>query len=692
MYKIVLYSLLLFFLGCSSQTTQDQTQQVNSFRVLKSSPLSEPIAINQTISLSFSSPLQSESITNDSLYVVDKDNNIVGARKSVDGDLKKIEFLFYEYLKPSSTYTIIVTTDLKDEQDRALSKRYTQSFETADTEVDNLPFVVRTTKPANFEKYIDVTTDIVVDFSKYISTQASTNDEIYLKVLNQSTSEVISGTLSVFNNLLKFTPLSSLPFDTNISVELVKKPKDLYSNELDENLSWSFKTGLESHALKSEGFESLTSVDLGTTAIAMQTLQTCSAIDSYLVVATQNSLELLKIPKTVHAIKPTIYKEVTLTIPYTVKSMVIIKNKYIVVGTLKKGFYTYTFEDGAFKQIGHYLDEKSVYAFYVGQNGDNEEDILYSVSPNDGLDLFDINLTNGVLNHKLHKDNEVVGIALDVVDAIAFDNQQQERVRKIYIADYSGKLRVLDKDANLLVATDINGSVKKLAFSEDNYGKTGIYALSSSGKMQGLGFDGTIYSTVHQNFSGSPVDVTSYVTEMFAYLYYSNLDSGIVVSYGNSSSYKIKPTGTTLCSSMVVSSNMQTPFIVTLSQSGVVEVFNALHDKEGVQLNTTSPQNEETIRGSDSLTVVLGDYYIDTTTIDLNSIKILNSDNQAIEYTMSYQSENIVMGVELRLTPNQVLQEGEYTLVISGNISDMFGKKFNNGIDESIVFYVEGGE
>lgn len=97
------------------------------------------MSINQKISLEFSADLDISSVDDSSVYILDKNNDLVGLYIGVGNPDNKIILTPYEFLKPSSIYSIVVTTRVKDIQNRSLSQNYVYQFTTLSDTLDTTP-------------------------------------------------------------------------------------------------------------------------------------------------------------------------------------------------------------------------------------------------------------------------------------------------------------------------------------------------------------------------------------------------------------------------------------------------------------------------------------------------------------------------------------------------------------------------
>ncbi|MEA2099193.1 MAG: Ig-like domain-containing protein, partial [Campylobacterota bacterium] len=160
MLKIFILFLSIFLFFACSDSSDEKLVKTKFLSISKAPINNEPVSINQKISLEFSADLDISSVDDSSVYILDKNNDLVGLYIGVGNPDNKIILTPYEFLKPSSIYSIVVTTRVKDIQNRSLSQNYVYQFTTLSDTLDTTPLKIRAIKPDNGSSNILAQTNI----------------------------------------------------------------------------------------------------------------------------------------------------------------------------------------------------------------------------------------------------------------------------------------------------------------------------------------------------------------------------------------------------------------------------------------------------------------------------------------------------------------------------------------------------
>ncbi len=688
MFKSIFLLILVTFLtlACApSDSTSSSEDLLDVPLVVSKGPInSAPVPINQKIYLEFSEKLDVNTLSNATAYILDESNVSIGLYLSVDAS--KALFTPYEFLKPSSAYTIVVTTDVKDVLGRSLSQNYLHSFTTLADAVDNAPLAMRALKPEANVRDALVQTDILIDFNKNMSLEPQYSGGDYFLVKDAGGTP-LSGRIEIFNSLLKFIPSSTLPYNEKISVELIATVKDMYENNFSSPLSWSFTTKPEtSSPMVNQGFASLASLSLGKTSSVVRTIYN-DDYESKIAVASQDAIAIYSVRYSEtpgESIKPTFKRLHSYSLPSQINAMESFAQNYLLVGTMDNGLYSLKVANTGVSEVGNYVSAANVYGLSVGKNSANVTDRAYAVGPTLGLVIFDVDETSGSLTQAHSTGTGVVGLALDVVDAI-LHGVTGAIVRKVYVADYNGRVIVCDENGVKITHANLNASVKKLTFNEDAYGKTSLFAIGSSGKMQGVDFDGGVLSSSKRDLLGNVNDVASFVDSgsFISNLYFSNGVDGLVVASGAYVNSLVDTGGVVVSSDIVINDLVNNVFLVTLNADGNLRIFNALMDDRNPYLYTT-PVDGGTLSEGGEVRLNITDSYLDASTISSsNFLFVNNSDGSIVPCSLNLISTGYV------LKPDENLTRGDsYTLRIDGNVLDMLGNGLNAGADQNVSFTV----
>jgi hypothetical protein len=194
------------------------------------------VAVNTSISATFSEPVDASSISTSSFYL----SGGISGTVSYDPDTRTATFTPSGYLECDCTYTVTITTDVKDTADNYMYSDYTWSFTTASTSDLASPTVVSVSPP---DGAVNVATGTSVSalFSEPLDS-TSVNTSTF--ILKGSDGKVISGTVSYEedNNLARFTPEAPLSYSTLYTASLTTGIKDVAGNTLESSYTWSFTT------------------------------------------------------------------------------------------------------------------------------------------------------------------------------------------------------------------------------------------------------------------------------------------------------------------------------------------------------------------------------------------------------------------------------------------------------------------
>ncbi len=192
------------------------------------------VAINRTITATFSEEMQSSSLDTSTFTVSDGNGNISG---SVSYGDTTATFTPSGNLFSYTAYTARITTGVKDFGGNAMESLYTWSFMTTG-DVDFTAPTVSSTSPANGAAGVDVSSTITATFSEEMDASTITTDTF---TVNDGSS-YISGTVSYSDMTAAFTPSGNLPAYTTITARITAGVRDLVGNALTSDYAWSFTT------------------------------------------------------------------------------------------------------------------------------------------------------------------------------------------------------------------------------------------------------------------------------------------------------------------------------------------------------------------------------------------------------------------------------------------------------------------
>lgn len=241
-----------------------------------------------------------------------------------------------------------------------------------------------------------------------------------------------------------------------------------------------------------------------------------------------------------------------------------------------------------------------------------------------------------------------------------------------------------------LSRTDLNSSVKML-----NKDDSRIFAVGSSGFVQGLGYDGSIYEFVKTELPPLPNSAASYIasniyqTDGGSYLYYSFGVDGIFVAQGDYVQSLIDTNSEVVATTIAKNTSVDQAFLVTLDQDGGLKILNGSKDMSGPYLWNTTPYNGEAIDADQNITLQFSDSYLDYQNISKGDLVFQDTNtSSAVSYNLTIEQDPS-LGYIYKIDPDSNLTSGHsYMITIDGNITDMIGNRFNNAEDYNLSFSV----
>ena len=190
------------------------------------------VAINSTITATFSEEVQSSTINTNTFTVSDGSGNISG---TVSYNDTTATFTASGNLSHSTTYTARISTGVRDLAENAMSSDYTWSFTTTG---DADPPTVSSTSPPNGGAGVAINRAITATFSEEM--QSSSIDTNTFTISDGS--DNISGSVSYNDMTATFTPSSNLSSYTPYTARITTGVKDFGGNAMASLYTWSFMT------------------------------------------------------------------------------------------------------------------------------------------------------------------------------------------------------------------------------------------------------------------------------------------------------------------------------------------------------------------------------------------------------------------------------------------------------------------
>jgi hypothetical protein len=199
------------------------------------------VAINSDITVTFSEPMDQATITTSTVTLAPTSapGSPVAASIAYNAATNTVTLNPTDDLANNTSYTITVTTGVKDVAGNALAATSSSTFTTI---ADTTPPTVTGTSPSSGATNVATSSLITVTFSE--SMDASTINLTTFTVKDNVTSTNIAGTVS-YNTSTKiatFTPGAALTANRSYTVTVTTGAKDVAGNALAVNASFSFTT------------------------------------------------------------------------------------------------------------------------------------------------------------------------------------------------------------------------------------------------------------------------------------------------------------------------------------------------------------------------------------------------------------------------------------------------------------------
>ena len=467
------FSILVSFLiiGCSDDVAVFSSSKPLS---ITKAPADDIVSIFQTISLEFSDDLDASTITDSSAYIMDISGNHVGLHLDIGSPANKVVFTPYQYFKPSSAYTLVITTAIKNTAGESLSTDYVYIFTTQADSVDTSTITLVDINP--HLATADISTEISLEFNKFISPEAQYNGP---DLLSMTCSEsAISGDIEFFNSVVRFKPTVALPAGANCTINLVGIITDMYGNIYTGPSSWNFTT--DATEIGDGGYNLLpdSSIDVGTAGYLLCYYPLGGGDQDMIAVAKDGGIDFYYLNAGTFEKQP-----FSLSIASAVTEMVFVDgpnlNDAMLISTMNDGIYKVQ-TNGTNSTVSRYLENESgIYGIAYGKDGSGVVDRIYAVGPQMGMKIFTVD-GNGDMTF-----DKTVSINGEPLKVVGYTYSLAALIRKTYVSDYTNGVRVFDENGTFESLVDVNGTIKHIASSNDTIADN-IYAINTIGNIYAI--------------------------------------------------------------------------------------------------------------------------------------------------------------------------------------------------------------
>jgi hypothetical protein len=196
------------------------------------------IAVGTNVSVIFSEPMQPATITTTNITLTPTGGGAaIAGTMTYDAGTNTATFNPTNDLENNKSYTITVTTGVKDVAGNALASQSTSTFT---TELDTTAPTVTGTSPANNATGVTVGSAVTVTFSEQMDATTLTGTTFTLKTTAGNIA--VAGTVSPLGNVVTFTPTGALTANTNYTATVTTGAKDVAGNTLLGDFTFKFTT------------------------------------------------------------------------------------------------------------------------------------------------------------------------------------------------------------------------------------------------------------------------------------------------------------------------------------------------------------------------------------------------------------------------------------------------------------------
>ena len=203
----------LVIIGCNQTEKSESTSIDNAFSIHLAIAANTPVPVNSRLILDVSAFLDPATVNDNTVYLQKLDQTHHPVNITLLG--KQIIIQPKIYLKPETTYEIIITTDLYDIDGNNLSQENVISF-TSDVAIDTTSPTLLKTLPLNYSSTMEIYGIIYYQLSEPLSPLYDSN----LVTLYDDNNTSISGVTTVRGSLVSFHPDNNLTAGVNYRVEL----------------------------------------------------------------------------------------------------------------------------------------------------------------------------------------------------------------------------------------------------------------------------------------------------------------------------------------------------------------------------------------------------------------------------------------------------------------------------------------
>ncbi len=508
MLKIILpFFIAMIITACSENGVNDSSN--TEFMSIARAPAVKGINITQVLAIVFSSEINTNSLlkqTNNGIfaptlvsvdnefypiYLRDSNGSVVPVNISQDTtEPNKLIVTPWRYFVADITYTLVVTTALKDVYGKSLIENYEFSFTPVTDGSNTRSFNVVDANPRlNAQSGIEAKSDISYEFDGKVAYSNVSSPWFIVTDLNNSLVPVVVGTYEYINQKVIFRPTASLIYGHTYDVNFTANSKtDMYGNELNISSALDRNFTVDTNTSKSYIISKQGAVNIGYEGTMVRYFTNvyddanASNRVQYAAVARSDGIDFYSIDiNTSSAIDSTLTKKASLTLEVnsTITDMKYVddnNSQKLLISTLKDGLFIVNTNDNKKLNITKLLEgEKDIYGVGYGKDSNGLMDAIYAVGPTMGLKTFRVNQDGNI---STDKNISISGEPLKVVGA------GQGTGAYIYVTDYKNGVQVYNKNGDFNTTVIVPGNVKYLLYTTNNYGQ--VLVTNSIGNIYSI--------------------------------------------------------------------------------------------------------------------------------------------------------------------------------------------------------------
>jgi hypothetical protein len=194
------------------------------------------VALNSSIAVRFSEPIDPDSLSGDTFFLLKEGKKILGQVSHYSDALIAV-FTADTDFSAEVVYSVVVTADVADLEGNKMARNSQWQFTTG-TANDTSPPKVIAVSPGPEERLVPVDSGIRVIFNEDLF-PASVNETTFFLTTKGSAT---SGRIVCSGQTATFTPLESLAPNTTYQAVITTVVEDLCGNSLENDYSWQFTT------------------------------------------------------------------------------------------------------------------------------------------------------------------------------------------------------------------------------------------------------------------------------------------------------------------------------------------------------------------------------------------------------------------------------------------------------------------